>query len=60
MYLDDLLDLFDVASSDALQTMTNKEDKEFLKMQQEDIVSCSNAGILAQKSGIQTRHEKRK
>ena len=58
--MDDLLDLFDVTTSDALQTMTNKEEKEFLKMQQEDIFSCSNVGIDAQKPGIETRHEKRK
>ena len=58
--MDDLLDLSNVTTSDALQTMTNKEDEEFLKMQREDIFSCSNAGIDAQKSGIETRHEKRK
>lgn len=39
MFLDNVKDLFDVAPSDALQTMTNEEDKEFLKMQREDVFS---------------------
>lgn len=59
MFLDDLQDLFDVATSDALQTMTNEEDKEFLKMQHEDVFSCSIAGIEAKKSGVVARRGKR-
>lgn len=59
MFLDDLQDLFDVATSDALQTMTNEEDKEFLKMQREDVFSCSIAGIDAKKSGVEARRGKR-
>ena len=59
IFLDDLQDLFDVATSDAIQTMASEEDKKFLKMQREDVFSCSIAGTDATKSGIEDRRGKR-
>lgn len=43
-----------------LQTMTNKEDKEFLSMQHENVSSCSIAGIGDKKSRVESRRGKRK
>ena len=45
MFTGDLEDLFDVASSDALDRMTVEEDKAFLRSQREDRATSSMAGL---------------
>ncbi|KAG0722406.1 hypothetical protein GWK47_044512 [Chionoecetes opilio] len=45
MFKGDLEDLFDVASSDALDRMTVEEDNAFLRSQQEDRATSSMAGL---------------
>ena len=40
-----LKNLFDIATSDALTTMKNEEDKQFLVIQRNDVLSCSMAGV---------------
>jgi hypothetical protein len=44
MFNDDLPELFDLAAKNAMETMTNEEDKQFLAMQREDVTTCSMAG----------------
>uniref|UniRef100_UPI00358F90EE transmembrane protein 116 isoform X2 n=1 Tax=Myxine glutinosa TaxID=7769 RepID=UPI00358F90EE len=45
MFKDDLQSLFDISPNDALEKMTNEEDKAFLIMQRED-PSCSRMGSV--------------
>jgi hypothetical protein len=45
MFKDDLPELLDLAAKDAMEIMTNEEDKQFLTMQREDVTSCSMAGL---------------
>lgn len=45
VFQEDLVELFDISSKNALQVMKNKDDKTFLLMQQEDTMSCSMAGV---------------
>jgi hypothetical protein len=51
-----LIQLFDMATSDALSVMTIEEDRQFLIMQRDDVFSCSMAGVDVSL----TRKEKRK
>lgn len=54
-FVNKLQHLFDIATSDALKTMRNEEDKEFLFKQRHDVLSCSMAGVDA----LQSAKEKR-
>ena len=45
MFKDDLMELFDLATKNALDIMTNNEDRQFLTMQREDVTSSSMAGV---------------
>lgn len=45
MFKDYLMELFDLATKNALDIMTNNEDKQFLTMQREDVTSSSMAGV---------------
>lgn len=53
----DLDNLFDISAKNWETTMSNEEDKEFLRMQQIDTTSCSMAGI--DKTLAQTESRKR-
>lgn len=60
MFNDDLLELFDLAAKNAMETMKNEEDKQFLAMQREDVSSCSMAGcdrLLAEKEARKRARE---
>lgn len=58
----DLDELFDISRKDALGTMKNDEDKQFLLMQQEDPASCTMAGVdknLSEREArTKVRHER--
>lgn len=59
LFKSDLLEIFDIATSNALETMTNEEDKTFLIMQREDTLSCSMAGVDKVLDEKETRKRKR-
>jgi len=45
LFKGELLELFDLSTKDAMETMTNEEDKQFLAMQREDVASSSMTGV---------------
>lgn len=59
LFKSDLLDLFDIASKDALEIMRCDEDKTFLIMQREDTLRCSMAGVDMSLSRKESRKRKR-
>jgi len=45
MFKDDLSELFDLSTKDAIETMRGDEDKQFLNMQRDDVTSSSMIGV---------------
>lgn len=60
LFMDELDDLFDIARADALTTMTNKEDREFLEKQRQKGRPGSMMGIDMKLSAKEDRSELRK
>jgi len=59
MFKDDLVELFDLATKNALDIMANNEDRQFLTMQREDVTNSSMVGMdrnLAEKEATQRAH----
>src|SRR6476469_4845798 len=62
MFKSHLVKLYDIATSDALITMKNEEDRQFLIKQRNDVLSCSMSGVdvkLARKEERKDAREKR-
>lgn len=60
VFMDELDDLFDIASADALTTMTNEEDREFLEKQRQKGRPGSMLGIDMKLAAKEHRTELRK
>lgn len=58
-FIESLDDLFDIAAADALLTMRNEEDKEFLRKQRQKGRPGSMSGIDAKLSGKEKRSKSR-
>ena len=59
MFQDKLCELFDIATNDAMTTMTIDEDKQFLAMQRADVTSSSMGGIDRQLAEKEARKSDR-
>ncbi|XP_055307228.1 uncharacterized protein LOC129571460 [Sitodiplosis mosellana] len=59
-FMDDLDDLFDIAAADALETMRNEEDKEFLEKQRQKGRPGSMLGVDMKLAGKEERSKLRK
>jgi len=55
----DLEDLFDIASKEAMTEMRNEQDREFLRMQRQDVFSCSMTGVDLETAAKEARKRQR-
>ncbi len=59
MFKGDLQELFDIATKDVMTEIQNEEDREFLRMQREDVFSCSMTGVDVKTAAKESRKRQR-
>jgi hypothetical protein len=59
MFKGDLQELFDIATKDVMTEIQNEEDREFLRMQREDVFSCSMSGVDVKTAAKESRKRQR-
>ena len=59
MFRTDIQELFDIATKDAITEIKNEEDREFLRLQREDVFSSSMSGIDLKTAAKESRKRKR-